>query len=266
MRRFAGRMHVEADRLAALVQEIVDLSRLQVADSAARAGARRHRPGRRRGRRPGAGRRPTASGSSLDVVAASDGPVYGDHDLLAPPCATWSTTRSRYSEEGTRIGIGARRDGDLVEIAVADQGVGIPAAEQERVFERFYRVDPARSRATGGTGLGLSIVKHVAANHGGEVTVWSQAGRGSTFTLRLPARGRPAAASAPTTAAPTAECGTAEEEHGMTRILVVEDEVVVLGPAVLPAARRGTRSRSRPTGTPRSTSSTAAAPTSCCST
>jgi two-component system sensor histidine kinase SenX3 len=74
----------------------------------------------------------------------------------------------------------------LVEIAVVDQGIGIEPDEQDRVFERFYRVDPARSRDTGGTGLGLSIVKHVAADHGGDVTVWSRPGRGSTFTLRLP--------------------------------------------------------------------------------
>jgi two-component system sensor histidine kinase SenX3 len=79
--------------------------------------------------------------------------------------------------------------GDLVELAVTDQGHGIAAADQQRIFERFYRVDAARSRATGGTGLGLSIVKHVAANHGGEVTVWSEPGRGSTFTLRLPSMG-----------------------------------------------------------------------------
>ncbi len=84
-------------------------------------------------------------------------------------------------------------DGDngLVEIAVADQGIGIPQDEQDRVFERFYRVDPARARATGGTGLGLSIVKHVVANHGGEVTVWSQQDSGSTFTIRLPAAAHP---------------------------------------------------------------------------
>ncbi|HEX2806701.1 MAG TPA: ATP-binding protein, partial [Kineosporiaceae bacterium] len=91
-----------------------------------------------------------------------------------------------YSPEHTRVGVGVRRAAGLVEIAVSDQGMGIPPAEQQRIFERFYRVDQARSRATGGTGLGLSIVKHVAANHGGEVTLWSVEGQGSTFTLRLP--------------------------------------------------------------------------------
>jgi two-component system sensor histidine kinase SenX3 len=79
--------------------------------------------------------------------------------------------------------------GDLIEIAVTDQGIGISDKDKERIFERFYRVDPARSRATGGTGLGLAIVKHVAASHGGEVTVWSAEGQGSTFTLRLPEAG-----------------------------------------------------------------------------
>ena len=80
-----------------------------------------------------------------------------------------------------------RRVDDSVEVTVTDQGQGIPPAEQERIFERFYRVDAARSRATGGTGLGLAIVKHVCANHGGRVSVWSQEGRGSTFTMTLPA-------------------------------------------------------------------------------
>ena len=80
----------------------------------------------------------------------------------------------------------ARCLGEVVEVSVTDQGIGIPAEEQSRIFERFYRVDPARSRITGGTGLGLAIVKHVCANHGGECTVWSVEGEGSTFTLRLP--------------------------------------------------------------------------------
>jgi two-component system sensor histidine kinase SenX3 len=95
--------------------------------------------------------------------------------------------------------VGVRRAGDLVEIAVVDQGIGIARTDQERVFERFYRVDPARSRDTGGTGLGLSIVKHVVADHGGDVVIWSQPGRGSTFTLRIPAAQLPPAAEPRTT-------------------------------------------------------------------
>jgi two-component system sensor histidine kinase SenX3 len=91
-----------------------------------------------------------------------------------------------YSSNGTRVGISVSHNGSLSEISVTDQGVGIPERDLERIFERFYRVDPARSRETGGTGLGLSIVKHVAANHGGDITVWSHEGHGSTFTIRLP--------------------------------------------------------------------------------
>jgi two-component system sensor histidine kinase SenX3 len=91
-----------------------------------------------------------------------------------------------YSPTSTRVGIGINRQDDLVEFTVTDQGVGIPEKDLERIFERFYRVDPARSRDTGGTGLGLSIVKHVASNHGGDISVWSLEGQGSTFTLRLP--------------------------------------------------------------------------------
>ena len=85
-----------------------------------------------------------------------------------------------------------RRAGDEVLIEVRDSGIGIPAEHLPRIFERFYRVDRARSRSEGGTGLGLAIVKHVASNHGGSVTVWSEEGLGSTFTLRIPLAGHPA--------------------------------------------------------------------------
>jgi two-component system, OmpR family, sensor histidine kinase SenX3 len=81
----------------------------------------------------------------------------------------------------------------VIDVSVTDQGLGIPAEEQQRIFERFYRVDTARSRTTGGTGLGLAIVKHVADNHGGNVSVWSEPGRGSTFTIELPAANASAA-------------------------------------------------------------------------
>jgi two-component system, OmpR family, sensor histidine kinase SenX3 len=92
-----------------------------------------------------------------------------------------------YSDHGTNVHIVARVVEDVVEVSVKDEGIGIERSELDRVFERFYRVDPARSRETGGTGLGLAIVKHVMNNHGGEVTVWSTPGVGSTFTLRVPA-------------------------------------------------------------------------------
>mgnify|MGYP002682145456 CR=1 FL=1 len=87
------------------------------------------------------------------------------------------------------VGVGVRPIDGIVEIAVTDQGIGIAEADQQRIFERFYRAHQARSRRTGGTGLGLAIVKHVAQRHDGEVRVWSQPGRGSTFTLRIPEGG-----------------------------------------------------------------------------
>ena len=91
----------------------------------------------------------------------------------------------RYSPSNTHVGVGVRRVNGTIEVTVTDQGPGIAEADQQRIFERFYRADPARSRETGGTGLGLAIVKHVCANHGGECTVWSRIGQGSTFTLHL---------------------------------------------------------------------------------
>jgi two-component system sensor histidine kinase SenX3 len=91
-----------------------------------------------------------------------------------------------YSAEGTNVVISSKLDGEIIEVLVKDQGLGIAEENLDRIFERFYRVDPARSRATGGTGLGLSIVKHVITNHGGEVKVWSSVGVGSTFAIRLP--------------------------------------------------------------------------------
>ena len=96
------------------------------------------------------------------------------------------TNAVQYSSESSHVGIGVRVVDGIVEVAVTDKGIGIAPEDRERVFERFFRVDPARSRVTGGTGLGLSIVKHVAVSHGGEVTLWSTPGQGSTFTLRLP--------------------------------------------------------------------------------
>ncbi len=185
VRHFAERMEREALRLSALVQEIIDLSRLQVADAlhppepvdvdevVAEAVDRC---------------RLTAHAKGIDPVVGGDpgGIVFGDHSLLVTAVRNLVDNAVAYSPDGTRVSVGVKRAGGLVEIAVTDHGVGIPAEEQQRVFERFYRIDPARSRATGGTGLGLSIVKHVATNHGGEVTVWSVEGQGSTFTLRLP--------------------------------------------------------------------------------
>jgi len=112
--------------------------------------------------------------------------VFGDRDLLVTALRNLIDNAIRYSPENTRVGVGVRTREGVVAVSVTDQGEGLTPEDQERVFERFYRVDAARSRHTGGTGLGLSIVKHVVSNHGGEVTVWSQPGQGSTFTIRLP--------------------------------------------------------------------------------
>ncbi|MFJ4209136.1 sensor histidine kinase [Paenarthrobacter sp. NPDC089675] len=185
VRRFAKRMHKESGRLAALVQDIIELSRLQGANVAqqglavdinaviADAVDRSQLPAE-------------SKGIQIVVGGHSDAMVFGDRDLLVTALRNLIDNAIRYSPENTRVGVGVRTREGVVAISVTDQGEGLSPEDQERVFERFYRVDAARSRHTGGTGLGLSIVKHVVSNHGGEVTVWSQPGQGSTFTIRLP--------------------------------------------------------------------------------
>lgn len=186
VRRFATRMGIEATRLTQLVKEVVDLSRLQAAEvlidpelvdieavvDEALDNVR-------------------VAASAKDIALADkcgeDLYVLGDRGLLVTAVRNLVGNAISYSPDGTKVGVGARLVGDQIEITVTDQGPGIPQEEQGRIFERFYRIDEARSRATGGTGLGLSIVKHVCANHGGDVTVWSEEGQGSTFTIRLPA-------------------------------------------------------------------------------
>jgi two-component system sensor histidine kinase SenX3 len=113
--------------------------------------------------------------------------VVGDRRQLVSAVANLCDNAVKYSDPGSAVTVSAHRTGPQVEIDVVDQGIGIPASDLDRVFERFYRVDRARSRDTGGTGLGLAIVRHVAHNHAGEVTVASREGEGSTFTLKLPA-------------------------------------------------------------------------------
>ena len=112
--------------------------------------------------------------------------VLGNLEQVALAVSNLVSNAVSYSPEGSTVVVSTRAEATTVEIAVTDQGIGIPASEIDRIFERFYRVDPARHRSTGGTGLGLSIVKHVAASHGGDVRVWSVEGQGSTFTLTLP--------------------------------------------------------------------------------
>ncbi len=185
VRRFAKRMHKESGRLAALVQDIIELSRLQ--------GASVSQEGRAvdinaviteavdRSQLP-------AESKNIRIVVGErvEATVFGDRDLLVTALRNLIDNAIRYSPENTKVGVGVRCKDGLIALSVTDQGEGLSQEDQERVFERFYRVDAARSRHTGGTGLGLSIVKHVASNHGGEVTLWSRPGQGSTFTLRLP--------------------------------------------------------------------------------
>ncbi len=219
VRHFATRMQRESMRLSTLVQEIIDLSRLQVADAL-------HPPepvGVDEVVAEAVDRcRLVAQAKGIEVVIGGDvgAGVFGDHNLLVTAVRNLVDNAIAYSADGTRVGVGVRREAGVVEVAVSDQGIGIAATDQGRIFERFYRVDPARSRATGGTGLGLSIVKHVAANHGGEVTVWSMPSQGSTFTLRLPdsaGHGHdavPAGATAPASDEPAADEPLPDEPAG----------------------------------------------------
>jgi two-component system sensor histidine kinase SenX3 len=135
--------------------------------------------------------RASARGISLEVTGERSVTVQGDEDLLVTALRNLLENAIAYSPDKTRVLVTTRSPSSWsTEISVTDEGIGIPERDRERIFERFYRVDPARSRATGGTGLGLAIVKHVTAAHGGNVTVWSQEGAGSTFTVRLPLRPR----------------------------------------------------------------------------
>ncbi|MET0781552.1 MAG: ATP-binding protein [Microbacterium sp.] len=218
VRNFAGRLTAEASRLALLTSRIMNLSRLQAADeftderevavdeivaSAAEAHAIQ------------------AGSAGVEIVRGGDRGLYvrGDAQVLSEAVGTLLANAIAYSPKGSSVGVGVKAVDGVVEIAVTDRGIGIAEGDQERVFERFYRADQARSRRTGGTGLGLAIVKHAVQRHDGEVRLWSRPGRGSTFTIRLPLieapadqvqpkrrrkkkRATPAAASHPTNGAP----------------------------------------------------------------
>ncbi len=189
VRRFAERMRHESSRLARLVQELIDLSRLQGGEPIPDA---TEVPVSRVIAEVIDRTRLAADSGKINVIAGgrTDLLLAGDEAQLVTALANLVDNAIAYSPEGTRVAIGVRSAGDLVEVSVSDEGMGIPPADLERVFERFYRADPARARATGGTGLGLAIVKHIATNHGGSVTVWSTEGAGATFTLRLPSATR----------------------------------------------------------------------------
>jgi len=186
VRSFAARMQMEATRLSSLIQDVIDLSRLQSDDPLTRG--------------------EVVEIDSLVLRAVDDvrilatahdvafilgepsaSLVFGDRGQLQTALRNLLVNAISYSPSDTKVAVDVRQSGQIVEIIVKDQGIGIPSHDIDRVFERFYRVDQARSRTTGGTGLGLAIVKHVCQNHGGECTVWSEVGVGSTFTMRLPA-------------------------------------------------------------------------------
>ncbi|NQW64895.1 MAG: histidine kinase [Actinobacteria bacterium] len=183
--KFASKMQKESRRLTDLVQEIINLSRLQGSDPLLSAYAVDVEDIIREAANQC---QINAEGRNIEIVLGeiSNSTVLGDRDQLIMAFQNLIENAINYSPERTKVSVNASVIEGVVEISVADQGIGISESELERIFERFYRIDPARSRETGGTGLGLSIVKHVAVNHGGDVKVWSKMNVGSTFALRLP--------------------------------------------------------------------------------
>lgn len=185
VRHFATRISAEAARLGQLTGRIMSLSRLQTDDALSDV-------------RPVSIDEVLATALEAHVVQADSAGVElarggdrgvwvrGDSQILIEAFGNLIANAIVYSPKGSRVGIGVKADEGVVEVAVSDQGIGIAEVDRERIFERFYRADEARSRRTGGTGLGLSIVKHATQRHGGEVRLWSRPGRGSTFTIRLP--------------------------------------------------------------------------------
>lgn len=193
VRVFASRILAEAARLGQLTGRIMSLSRLQAADGLTEvmplsldeviaSSLEAHTV--------------QADSAAVELARGGDRGVWvrGDAQILVEAIGNLLANAIAYSPKGSRVGIGVKADGEVVEIAVTDQGIGIAEEDRERIFERFYRADEARSRRTGGTGLGLSIVKHATQRHGGEVRLWSRPGRGSTFTIRLPRIDAPDAA------------------------------------------------------------------------
>ena len=185
VRRFALRLSEEAQRLARITQDIIELSRLQATDA---LGDAERLTAHKVVKSAIEQNKVAAEARHIELAMRGDknAELLGNEKLLVTAVHNLISNAIQYSPDDSRIGIGVRTVDGVVEIAVTDQGEGIPEDDLDRVFERFFRVDQARSRHTGGTGLGLSIVKHAVQNHGGEVRVWSQPGRGSTFTIRLP--------------------------------------------------------------------------------
>ncbi|MFI5714431.1 sensor histidine kinase [Nocardia sp. NPDC051750] len=186
VRHFGERVLAESSRLGKMVTELIALSRLQGAeklpelevvdvDTVVNQAVDRSRTAAE------------AAGITVSTDRPSGLEVRGDETLLITALSNLVENAIAYSPRGSHVSVSRSVRGAYVAMAVTDRGIGIAKDDQERVFERFFRSDKARSRATGGTGLGLAIVKHVAANHNGEITLWSKLGTGSTFTLRIPA-------------------------------------------------------------------------------
>jgi two-component system sensor histidine kinase SenX3 len=208
--RFLARLESEANRLSRLVRDLLELSRLEGElhepapvrlDHVVRTETERLRP------------RAEAAGLSLVVEHLEPLETLGSGADLALLVHNLVDNAIRYTEEGGRIRVSLTAAGETAEIAVDDTGIGIPSRDLDRVFERFYRVDPARSRETGGTGLGLAIVRHVAGSHGGEVRVESVLGAGSTFTVMLPAAHAVVGAEAPADGHPIATTAPGADAH-----------------------------------------------------
>jgi two-component system sensor histidine kinase SenX3 len=194
--RLARRMHHEAQRVGRIIDDLLDLSRIEAEEAPRRDRVSVHLVLAEAAERV----RPDAESRGVRIEVHEPPrrlAVRGDRRQLASAVHRLLENAVAYSDAGAEVVLDTRTNGQSVEITVADTGRGIPARDLDRIFERFYRVDRARARDTGGTGLGLAIVRHVAGNHGGEVRVQSEEGRGSTFTLRLPAGPGPVAVSSP---------------------------------------------------------------------
>jgi two-component system sensor histidine kinase SenX3 len=187
VRHFSSRLQEEGDRMAHLIEDVMALAAIQ---DAAQSAQLRPVAARDVVASAMAGQSMAAEGRNIEVSVGTelDAEVLGDAQALTTAVENLLANAINYSAPGSRVSLAMSIDSeaDELHIAVIDTGIGIPAEEIDRIFERFYRVDAARSRRSGGTGLGLAIVKHTALSHGGRVEVWSRLAQGSTFTLCLP--------------------------------------------------------------------------------
>ncbi len=202
--RLATRMHHEAMRASRTIDDLLELSRIEAGEASLRDPVPVHLV------LAEAVERATTAAEQRDITIDLVEPsrrleLIGDRRQLVSAVFNLLDNAIKYSSEGSSVVVSATTDGDSVSLSVADRGIGIPRRDLERIFERFYRVDRARSRDTGGTGLGLAIVRHVASNHGGEVRVDSREGEGTTFTLVMPAGPGPVAVSSAPTRSPDPE-------------------------------------------------------------